>query len=222
VVAPSKEPLKIKLGIVLSEVILNKLLGFKLNLSDLIGLDLSVLVSLVPYILIFGGIIAVSKLLSFLIKGSAGKFLKGLGYLGIFVGALLLATGALVLFEQTSSIEVWGLLIVTGLGLVLKPLSKVPFSALLGLVVGVVCVGLLYLYFPLPSTVFGVSSLWIYLAIFFVPALIVFLIFKFVEDLMKLFGMVVGSWPVITVLGFLCIAQGILLLLNQSLLSLFG
>jgi hypothetical protein len=193
-----------------------------LNLSNLLGLDFSALVSFVPYILIFGGIVAVSKLLSFLIKGSAGKVLKGLGYLGIFVGALLLATGTLVLFEQTSSIEVWGLLIVTGLGLVLKLLSKVPFSALLGLVVGLACVGLLYLYFPLPSTVLGVSSLWIYLAVFFVPALIVFLIFKFVEDLMKFFGMVVGSWPVMTVLGFLCIAQGILLLLNQSLLSLFG
>jgi hypothetical protein len=210
------------LGIVLSEVILNKLLCVKLNLSNLFGLDLSVLVSFVPYILIFGGIVAVSKLLSFLIKGSAGKVLKGLGYLGIFVGALLLATGAVVLFEQTSNIEVWGLLIITGLGLVLKPLSKVPFSALLGLVVGLVCVGLLYLYFPLPSTVFGVSSLWIYLAVFFVPALIVFLIFKFAEDLVKFFGMIVGSWPVMTVLGFLCIAQGILLLLNQSLLSLFG
>jgi hypothetical protein len=193
-----------------------------LDLSTLIGLDLSILIGFVPYILIFGGIVAVSKLLSFLIKGSAGKVLKGLGYLGIFVGALLLATGAVVLFEQTSNIEVWGLLLVTGLGLILKPLSKVPFSALLGLIVGLVCVGLLYLYFPLPPTVFGISSLWIYLAIFFVPALIVFLVFKFVEDLMKLFGMIVGSWPVMTVLGFLCIAQGILLLLNQSLLSLFG
>ena len=193
-----------------------------MDLSTLIGLDLSVLVGFVPYILIFGGIGAVSKLLSFSMKGSAGKILKGLGYLGVFVGALLLATGALVLLEQTSNIEVWGLLIITGLGLILKPLSKVPFSALLGLIVGLVCVGLLYLYFPLPPTVFGISSLWIYLAVFFVPALIVFLIFKFVEDLMKLFGMIVGSWPVMTVLGFLCIAQGILLLLNQSLLFLFG
>jgi hypothetical protein len=210
------------LGIVLSEVFLNRLLWFNLDLSTLIGLDLSVLVGFVPYILIFGGIVAVSKLLSFLIKGSAGKVLKGLGYLGIFIGALLLATGALVLLEQTSNIEVWVLLIVTGLGLILKPLSKIPFSALLGLIVGLVCVGLLYLYFPLPPTVFDISSLWIYLAIFFVPALIVFLIFKFVEDLMKLFGMIVGSWPVMTVLGFLCIAQGILLLLNQSLLLLFG
>lgn len=116
----------------------------------------------------------------------------------------------------------WGLLVVTDLGLVLKPLSKIPFSALLGLVAGLVCAGLLYLYFPLPATVLGISSLWIYLAVFFVPALIVFLIFRFVEDLAKFFGMVVGSWPVMSVLGFLCIAQGVLLLLNQSLLSLFG
>jgi hypothetical protein len=191
-------------------------------LSTLIGLDLSFLVALAPYVLIFGGIVAVSKLLSFFIKGSAGTVLKAIGYFGIFVGVLLLATGVLVLLEQTSSIEVWGLLVVTGLGLVLKPLSKIPFSALLGLIVGLVCVGLLYLYFPLPATVFGVSSIWIYLAIFFIPALIVFLIFKFVEDLVKLFGMVLGSWPVMTVLGFVCIAQGILLLLNQSLLSLLG
>lgn len=197
---------------------LNRLLGFVLNLSTLFGLDLSILVGFVPYIFIFGGIVAISKLLSFLAKGSAEKILKGLGYLGIFVGALLLATGTMVLFEQTSSIDVWGLLLVTGLGLVLKPLSKVPFSALLGLTVGLVCVGLLYLYFPLPSTVFGISSLWIYFGIFIVPALIVFLIFKFAEDLTKFIGMILGSWPVMTVLGFLCIAQGILLLLNQSLL----
>jgi hypothetical protein len=191
-------------------------------ISSLIGLDLSVLAGLAPYILIFGGIVAVSKLFSFFSKGTVGSALKTLGYLGIFVGVLLLVTGVVVLFEHTSLVEVWSLLVVTGLGLVLKPLSKVPFSALLGLVVGLVCVGLLYLYFPLPATVFGISSLWIYLAIFFVPALIVFLIFKFVEELMKLFGMVLGSWPIMAVLGFLCIAQGVLLLLNQSILSLLA
>ena len=194
----------------------------ELYISSLIGLDLSVLAGLAPYILIFGGMIAVSKLLSFFIKGSAGNVLKVLGYFGIFVGALLLATGVVVFLDQTSNVEVWGLLVATGLGLVLKPLSKIPFSALLGLVVGLVCVGLLYMYFPLPATLFGISSIWFYLAVFFVPALIVFLIFKFVEDLVKLFGMVLGSWPVMTILGLFCVSQGVLLLLNQSILSLLG
>ena len=110
------------------------------------GLDFSILVGLVPYVLIFGGIVAVSKLLSFFVKGSAGKILKGLGFLGIIVGALLLATGVVVLLDQAWGIDVWLLLVVTGLGLVLRPLSKIPFSALLGLVVGLLCVGLLYLF----------------------------------------------------------------------------
>ena len=197
-------------------------MGLGLDLSALTGLDFSVFIGWVPYILIFGGVVAVSKLLSFFVKGSAGKVLKGLGYLGIFVGALLLAFGVVVLLEQTSNFEVWGLLVLTGLGLVLKPLSKIPIAALLGLVVGLLCAGLLYLFFPLPATVLGISSVWIYLAVFLVPALITFFIFKFVEDLTKLFGMVLGSWPLMTVLGFLCLAQGVLLLLNQSLLSLFG
>ena len=196
--------------------------GLALDLSTLTGLDFSILVSLAPYVLIFGGIVAISKLLSFFTKGSTGKILKGLGYLGIVVGFLLLVTGVVILLDQAWSIDVWVLLVITGLGLVLRPLSKIPFSALLGLVVGLLCVGLLYLYFPLPATVFGISSMWIYLAVFIIPALIVFFVFKFFEDLTKLFGMVLGSWPVLTVLGFLCIVQGILLLLDLSLLSFFA
>ena len=192
-----------------------------MDLSTLTGLNFSMLTGLAPYILIFGGIIAVSKLLSFFVKGSAGKILKGLGYLGFLVGILLFTTGVVVLLDQAWSIDVWVLLVVTGLGLVLKPLSKIPFSALLGLIVGLTCAGLLYFYFPLPASIFGVSSLWIYLAVFIVPALIVFLIFKFVEDLTKLFGMILGSWPVLTFLGVLCITQGIMLLFNQNLLSFF-
>jgi hypothetical protein len=193
-----------------------------LDLLSLVSLDFSVLVGLTPFVLIFGGVVAVSRLLRFFIKGAAGKVLKGLEFFGFFVGVLLLVTGIFVLLGQAWSIDVWVLLFVTGLGLVLKPLSRIPFSALLGLVAGLVCVGLLYLYFPLPAAVLGISSLWIYLVVFLVPALIVFVIFKFAEDLAKLFGLVLGSWPVLTVLGFLCFAQGILLLHNQNLLSLFA
>jgi hypothetical protein len=106
--------------------------------------------------------------------------------------------------------------------LALKPLSRVPFAALFGLVAGAVCAGLLYWFFPLPATVLGLSSFWIYLIVFLVPALLVFLLFKFAEDVMKLFALILGSWPVVTVLGVLCILQGILLFLNRSLLALFG
>lgn len=191
-------------------------------LSSLVGLDLSVLAGLAPYVLILGGVVALAKLVGVFSKGAAGTVAKAVGFFGFFVGVLLLATGMVVFLGQTGKFEVWGLLVVTGLGLVLKPLSKVPFSALLGLAVGLACAGLLYWYFPLPETVLGISSMWIYFGVFLVPALIVFLIFKFAEDLAKFFGMILGSWPVMAVLGLLCLAQGILLLMNQSLLLFFG
>ena len=168
-------------------------------------------------ILVLGGFVAVSRLLGALSKGSAEKVLKGVGLLGFFVGILMLITGVVALLSHTFDVASWGLLLLTGLALALKPLSKVPFSALFGLVAGALCVGLLYWFFPLPATILGVSSLWIYLAVFFIPALFVFIVFKFAEDVMKLFALILGSWPVATVLGALCILQGVLLFLNSSL-----
>jgi len=192
-----------------------------LDLSSLSGFDFSVLVGWVPWILILGGIVAASKLLAMLIRGFGGKILKGVGALGFFAGLFLLVAGLVVLLSQAGGVDTWALLILTGLGLALRPLSKIPLGALFGLIAGLACVGLLYIYFPLSSTILGFSSMWVYLVVFLVPALIVFILFKFAEDLARLFGLVLGSWPVLTVLGFLCIAQGALLFLNQSLFSLF-
>lgn len=193
-----------------------------MDLSGLTGLDLSFLVPLTPFILIFGGFVAASKFLSFLMKGRKGRILGGLDYLGFATGILLLATGVVVLLEETWSIDVWVLLFVTGLGLVLRILTRISFSALMGLVAGLVCVGLVYLFFPLPETVLGVSSLWVYLAVFLVPALLAYLMFKFFEDLARLFGLILGSWPFLTGAGFLCIVQGVLLLLGNNLLALLA
>ena len=192
-----------------------------LCLYSVIWLDLSALSILAvwaPFILVFGGFIAVAKALGSLRKDSTGTVLRLLGF---FVGVLLLVTGVMVLFGQAEKWETWLLLGLTGLGLVLKPLSRISFSALLGILAGLLCVGLLYFYYPLPATVLGISSFWIYLIVFFIPAFVVWLIFRFIEEIGKLIGAILGSWPILTALGSFCIAEGILLLMNQSLLALF-
>ncbi len=181
----------------------------------------SALSGFVPYILVLGGLFGVLRLVRFFVKEKGGGVVKVLEIVGFFVGILLLITGVASFLGGAWSLEVWVLLVVTSLGLMLKPVSKVPFGALFGLIAGLACVVLLYWFFPLPATVFGVSSMWIYLAVFLIPALIVFVMFKFFEDLAKLFGMILGAWPVLVVLGFLCIAEGILLLFNMSLMSFF-
>ncbi len=184
------------------------------------------LVENIPYILILGGIVAISWLLEKLARPApvvgqpVSLLMKVASLFGFFVGVLLLATavGAWSLHAGDSGTRY--LLVATGLALLLKPLKDVPWAALLGLIVGTVCVGLVYLLFPLPETVLGISSTWVYALIFFVPALFAYMLFKFLEDLLRLIGTILASKPVATVLGLLCIVQGVLLLLNSSLFTI--
>jgi hypothetical protein len=99
-------------------------------------------------------------------------------------------------------------------------MKDIPWAALLGLGVGGLCAGFVFLLYPLPETVYGISSTWIYLLIFFIPAVFVYMVFKFIEDVLKLIGMVLTFKPVTLALGLVCIAQGILLLLNTSLFTM--
>lgn len=192
-------------------------------------MDLTFLVEYAPYILILGGIIATSWLLERLVEPApivgepTSWLIKITSFFGFFVGILLIASA--VMAWSTAAVHVdtgtQYLMIVAGLALFVKPMKDVPWAALLGLVVGGVCAGFIFLFFPLPETVFGISSTWIYLLIFFLPAVLVYMIFKFIEDVLKLVAMVLTFKPVTLALGFICIVQGILLLLNTSLFVIF-
>lgn len=194
-----------------------------LNAVETRKLDLTPLVDLTPYILILGGLTASSWLLGKLAKpapvvgkpaSGAAKVASALGFL---VGILMLVTALSVWSTPAWDTGTRYLLVITGLALFLKPLKEVPWAALVGLIVGGACVCIVFFLFPLPEAVLGVSSTWVYLLIFFVPALLAYMTAKFVEDLFKLIGTLLASKPVAIVLGLLCIVQGILLLLNTSL-----
>ena len=192
-------------------------------------MDLTFLVDYAPYILILGGIIATSWLLERLVEPApivgepTSWLIKITSFFGFFVGILLIASAVMAWSTEAVHIDTGTqyLMIVAGLALFVKPMKDVPWAALLGLVVGGVCAGFVFLFFPLPETVFGISSTWIYLLIFFLPAVLVYMIFKFIEDVLKLVAMVLTFKPVTLALGFICIVQGILLLLNTSLFAIF-
>jgi hypothetical protein len=184
--------------------------------------DFTLLADYAPYVLILGGILAASWLLEKLAKPTlvAGKpastLGKALSVFGFFVGILMLATAAGVWMADAWDTGTRYLLIATGLALFLRPLKDVPWAALVGLIVGGACVSLVYLLFPLPADVFGVSSTWVYVAIFLIPALLAYVVTKFLEDLFKLIGTILSSRLVSIPLGLVCILQGILLLLGKS------
>lgn len=155
------------------------------------------------------------------VEAPVSATLKIMLLFGFLVGVLMLVTATGVWLGQAWDSGTRYLLVVTGLALVLKPLKDVPWAALIGLVVGGLCVGLVYILYPLPEIVLGISSTWVYLIIFLIPALLAYTFFKFAEDLLKLVGTVLASRPVATILGVLCLLQGALLLLNISIFASF-
>jgi len=179
-----------------------------------------------PFVLILGGIVAASWLLERSVRPvpvmgkPIGGLIKALSLFGFFVGVLLLVTAVSVWSMQAWDSGTRFLLIVTGFALFLKPLKDIPWAALIGLAVGGLCVGFVFFLHPLPDTILGISSTWIYLLIFFIPALFMYMLFKFVEDVVKLIGTLLASRPVAIILGLVCIVQGILLLLNNSLFTI--
>ena len=191
-------------------------------------MDFSILVDYIPYILIGGGVLAASWFLQRIVKpvpvvGKPASILtKILSFFGFFAGILLVITGGAAWQAQAPTIDNYTiyLLIIAGLALILKPIKDFPWAALIGLIAGCLCAGAVYFFYPLSETVFGISSTWIYLIIFFIPAVIVYMVFKFIEDILKLIGTLLASRPATLIVGFVCIAQGILLLLDMNLFTI--
>jgi len=193
-------------------------------------MDFSILVNNTEYILILGGVIAISWFLEKIVKpvpvvGTPASILtKIMSFFGFFAGIILIITGAAAWQTHAPQVDTYTiyLLIIAGLVLMLKPIKDFPWAALLGLIAGGLCAGAVYFFFPtlIPETVFGIASIWVYVIIFLIPAVIVYMVFKFIEDVLKLLGTLLASKPVTLIVGFICIAQGVLLILDKNLFTI--
>jgi hypothetical protein len=191
-------------------------------------MDFSILVDYTPYILIVGGVIAMSWFIEKIVKpvpvvGTPASILtKIVSFFGLFAGIVLIITGATAWQTHAPQIDNYtiALLIIAGLALILKPIKDFPWAALLGLIAGGLCAGAVYFFVPLPETVFGIASIWVYVIIFLIPAVIVYMVFKFIEDVLKLIGTILASKPVTFIIGCICIAQGVLMLLDMNLFAI--
>jgi len=191
-------------------------------------MDFSILVNNTEIILIIGGIIAISWFLEKILKpvpvvGTPASILtKIMSFFGFFAGIILIITGAAAWQTHAPQVDTYTqyLLIIAGLVLMLRPIKDFPWAALLGLIAGSLCAGAVYFFFPLPETVLGISAIWVYVIIFLIPAVIVYMVFKFIEDVLKLIGTLLASKPVTFIVGCVCIAQGVLLLLDKNLFTI--
>ena len=190
-------------------------------------MDFSILVDYIPYILIVGGAIAMSWFIQKIVKPvpvvgtPASILIRIVAFFGLFAGIILTITGATA-WQTHAQVDNYtiALLIIAGLALILKPIKDFPWAALLGLIAGTLSAGVVYFFFTLPATIFGIDAIWFYVAIFLIPAVIVYMVFKFIEDVLKLLGLLLASRPVTLIVGAICITQGILLILGMNLFTL--
>jgi len=144
-------------------------------------------------------------------ESAANKIMVIIGFvLGIFM--------ITVAFNRYQSWNVFDAVLVflAGYTLFIRPLEKVNFALLVGLLVA----GLLYLFLgTLTGDLSFLATGWPRIIIALVAAGLVYSVLSFLEAAVKLVGKILNCWPILAVFGIICIVEGVLLLAGEA--SLF-
>ena len=152
-----------------------------------------------------------------------------IGVIGFIIGLLLPILAALCFLNGLWGIFTLFLLILLSMALVLGPIAriikKIPALATAAIgALGVAYIGatLIVAAIPIPSWLapyLAPYAKWIMIAIFIIIALFSFMIILFARGLVEFTGLILGAWPIMMILGIICLVQGVLLLGNMSLLQ---
>ena len=180
--------------------------------------DISVLGS-EPYpsvALVVGGILAI-------FVAAYGKrddsHLDELGtFLAFIVGAFMLVMAVFVALDESLGWFSLVVIIVLAVTLFLRPMKEVPWAGLVGMAAGAVAVVLVNTFI---SDYVSGENKWIALVVvFLIVRAIVHVIFKFIEDMLKIARMVLDWAPISIIVGLLAIVEGVLVLMDRSIITL--
>jgi hypothetical protein len=170
-------------------------------------LDLGPFVQNLPIVLLAVGFVCLAPLF----RGSLKPISRLLVVVGFFLGifALLLVY---VLFSS-GHYDVFTLVIlgVAGLMLFLRPVKGLRWAALVALAVGLLASYYAYNAFRVTTTVL--------IIVFVAATLLLYLLFKFAEDLLGIIGGILSFPPIAVIIGIVCILQAILILMGTSLIG---
>jgi hypothetical protein len=110
-------------------------------------------------------------------------------------------------------------IVILALTLFLKPLREIPWAGVVGALVGGAAAAAAS--FVLPSQVFGIDEWIVLIVVFLVVGTIVHTIFHFLEDVLTIARMVLDWKPTMVIVGLVSIAEGVLLFMETSIISLF-
>jgi hypothetical protein len=152
-----------------------------------------------------------------------------LGVVGFIIGLLLPILAALCFMNGAWGIFTLFLLILLSEALVLGPIARIMKKVPALATASIGALGIAYIVATIVVAALPIPPIlqpyiapylqWIMIGIFIIVAIFSFMIILFARGLVEFTGLVLGAWPIMIVLGLICIVQGVLLLGNMSLLQ---
>ena len=168
-------------------------------------------------ILLLGGLLAVCIALAYAKDKDGGKY-KALMAVGFLFGVAML-------FEALTMYMTWRtvtaiLIALTAYTLIIRPFRNVNFSVIAAMIV------VAFVYIWLASfdgySLFGAIDLtflsqgWVRIIVSFIAGAIMYGICSFAEAIVKFFGKLLNCWPILFILGLVCIAEAVLMFMGYG------
>ncbi len=153
--------------------------------------------------LILAGVLAI--LIAYLyVKDKDGINYKLVMLLGVLVGAVTAVLCVTSSLKGTMSTLI--IVVVACFALIIRPFRDVKFAVVFAFFAMVV----VYIFLGgLTGNLEALASGWPRIVVSFVAGAIVYLMLMFLQDLTLMFAKIFNMWPVLMILGIICIAEGI-------------
>ena len=162
-------------------------------------------------ILLIGGLIALLVVFTYVKDKESFKYK--------FFVAMGLIFGVLMIFLAVTEYAGWPMfatvvILVAAFALVIRPFRDVPFAVIFALfAMAIIYVALAQL---AGTPIELLSEGWPRIIVAFIAGAIIFGILHFVESIVKLFGKLLNWWPLLMILGLVCIIEAILMLMGHG------
>lgn len=170
-------------------------------------MDLGLFVQNLPIVLLAVGFVCLAPLF----RGPLRPISRILVVIGFFLGILALVLVYAAFSSGHYDAFTLGVLGVAGLMLFLRPVRNVRWAALVALAAGLLASYYAYNAFQVTTTVL--------IIVFVAATLLLYLLFKFAEDLLGIVAGILSFPPIAVIIGIMCIVQAILMLMGSSLIG---
>jgi hypothetical protein len=187
------------------------------------------ILDLIPVFLMASGILTL--LYGFVRWKTPGKTTGAeilLGVVTFIIGFMLPIGAALCYVTRAFGTFTVALLLILSGALFLGPISRVikriptiGIAAVIALIASYVIATFVTAMIPPALQAYISNSHWLLIILFIIILALLFTLLVFAKGLIEIIGLVLGAWPVMMVIGVICIIQGVLLVFGMSLSQAF-